>query len=110
MHRMHGMSHSHPTFEVTTDALIAYVRVREAAGLFAWQETHASVLQWSPARLAGVVQRALYSMDVTLQGEQRALQLALFDPEFEQWHFVPQDIVTPHANLAYLHFVVYIGS
>ncbi len=80
-----------PTFEIDQDVLNVLSRVRECAGLFAWAETNATVLQWSSSRLAHVVQRALTSIEVTCGEAAQANQLAMFDPEFEQWHFVARD-------------------
>ncbi len=76
-------------FEVDDLTLAAFSRIRESAGLYAWQEAARNVLNWSRSRQQTVVERALDSISLLRSDASGCNQLALFDPEFEQWHFVP---------------------
>ena len=80
------------TFEVDPIALANFAQYRELAGLFAWRETHTNLLTWSDMRLQKVVARATESMELLRarpSDYSKCAQIALFDPEFEQWHIVP---------------------
>jgi len=61
----------------------------QRAGLFAWRETVEHVARWDSERLIDAAQHALRTMPVGTDTETGAQQLALFDPEFRRWHFVP---------------------
>jgi hypothetical protein len=87
---MHYWARAPLAFEVDPIVLADFARLRELAGLFAWRETYTNVLTWSDARLRKVVERATESMEL-LRGhpsDYSNCELALFDPEFEQWHLV----------------------
>lgn len=78
------------TFEFDTDVLGEYSRLREMAGLYAWQETDAEIRRaWTEGRMTALAQRAVEMVEVTDGEDIDFNQLAVFDPEFEQWHFVP---------------------
>jgi hypothetical protein len=86
---MHHWAVDPAEFEVDGIVLAEYSRIRELAGLYAWQETAADFLGWSDACRWAIAQRAIESIEL-MHGEPKdCKQLALFDPEFEQWHFVP---------------------
>ncbi|WP_157766743.1 hypothetical protein, partial [Caballeronia sordidicola] len=76
-------------FEVDEFILAEYVGYRERAGLFAWQETAAGFLRWPDERRYELAERALASTELTHGTAQDCDEIALYDPEFEQWHFVP---------------------
>jgi hypothetical protein len=89
---MHHWSRDPLTFEVDPFALANFAQFRELAGLFAWRETHTNLLTWSDIRLQKVVARATESMELLRVDPceyAKCMQVALFDPEFEQWHIVP---------------------
>ncbi len=86
---MHHWARHPLTFEVDPVVLAEYSRIRERAGLFAWQETHREVLKWNTQRLYEVVERAFDSIERIQRDAADCKQIALFDPEFAQWHFVP---------------------
>jgi hypothetical protein len=86
---MHHWARDPLTFEVDPIILAEYSRIRELAGLFAWQETHREVLNWDSQRLYQIAERALGSIELLPRDAMGCKQVALFDPEFEQWHFVP---------------------
>ncbi len=86
---MHHWVHDPLAFEVDADTLEEFSRFRELAGLFAWRETSREILSWSDSRLDEVLRRAAQSMKLVPGGPLDFRHLALFDPEFEQWHFVP---------------------
>lgn len=76
-------------FEVSAEIFSSYGDFRERAGLFAWQETDEQLQRWEVPRLHKVVQRAIRSVKLSDNAAPQAQQLALFDPECQQWHFVP---------------------
>lgn len=76
-------------FEIEQKALHWIDSLHERAGLFAWREAYRSVVTWSPQRRAEVVRRAMNTMSVTKGNAALCVEVALFDPEFEQWHIVP---------------------
>lgn len=77
-------------FEFDTNILDEYSRLREMAGLYAWQETDAEIRRtWSERRVLALAERAVKLVEVIGGSRTDWNQLAFFDPEFEQWHFVP---------------------
>ncbi|TDY38704.1 hypothetical protein BX592_1314 [Paraburkholderia rhizosphaerae] len=78
-----------PCFEIDQEALDQLDEIHERAGLFAWREAHRDVTKWSSRRVNEVVTRAVASMTVTVGDISLSEEIALFDPEFEQWHIVP---------------------
>jgi len=80
-----------PTLCLDEEALVFVDGIYEQAGLFAWRETADHVLTWSASRLRYSVDRALTIMPTKCLLDAREFtQFALYDPEFEQWHFVPR--------------------
>lgn len=79
--------------DCSTVALINHVY--EKAGLYAWRETQESVRKQfaAPFILQAELRRAIASFDdietVTMEID-HATQLALYDPEAAQWHFIPR--------------------
>ncbi|QQC67348.1 hypothetical protein [Paraburkholderia ginsengisoli] len=86
---MHHWARVPLTFEVNPVILAEYSRIRELAGLFAWQETHRELLNWDSQRLHQVAGRALGLIELKHGDPNACRQIAVFDPEFEQWHWVP---------------------
>ncbi|MDB0533445.1 hypothetical protein [Ralstonia solanacearum] len=82
--------------QVDEDSLAAFSRLREFAGLFAWSETITQILQWDAERLTGVVRRVLDTIDIEHGDASQVNQIAMFDPEFEQWHFVALNLAEPN--------------
>jgi hypothetical protein len=83
-------------FGVDASALAVLERLYEGAGLYAWRETNkqAQPWAWTVAQRAKKIEAAVRSTRTVMlpKGPNQALEdstLALFDPEFEQWHFVP---------------------
>jgi|GEM_PF-3173093 len=63
--------------------------LHELAGLYAWRETARAFPTWSAARQIQAVQRGMDALKDGIQREFKACdQLAIFDPEFMQWHFI----------------------
>lgn len=76
-------------FEVSAEILSTYNDFRERAGLFAWQETEEQFRRWDMFRLYRNMQGAIWSLDLAYDPSSKAEQLAMYDPECRQWHFVP---------------------
>lgn len=107
--RMHGRA---TAFEVGDTTLALMDRVYEAAGLFAWRETLRDLENWEAghwARAHARVRRPLFEGGRCTLHEPDGFdhggghpedwdQLAVFDPEAGQWHFVPRDVVTGEVN------------
>ncbi|QIN61600.1 hypothetical protein SBC1_15940 [Caballeronia sp. SBC1] len=82
-------------FDVDARALAKVDHIYEQAGLFAWRETALDVIFWDDNKVHRALECALRTMNVKpAEGDPSWDQLALFDPEFEQWHFVPFDKTT----------------
>ncbi|AQV94902.1 hypothetical protein BJN34_13530 [Cupriavidus necator] len=86
---MHHWAGEPEGFEVDAVTFAEFSKLHERAGLFAWQETNAEVLHWTDARLRGAEKRAVETIAFAQGGIADCNQIALFDPEFGQWHFVP---------------------
>lgn len=80
------------TFQIDA-ALDEVNRIRELAGMFAWQETAALTEDWTIKQMERIAARALNMVQVQRGDVSQVNQIALFDPEFEQWHYVPWDKV-----------------
>lgn len=91
---MHHWAHEPLQFEFDALALAEVTRLHERAGLYAWREALDHVRGWNPRRLVCVVAHALASIELSRHSEGQAGQVALFDPEAEQWHFVPRSETT----------------
>jgi hypothetical protein len=71
-------------------SLIAFDLIREMAGLYAWRESAREFFRWEPQRQAQAMQRGRETVKAGIMGGSTEFdQLAVFDPEFMQWHFVP---------------------
>ncbi|MBB5409320.1 hypothetical protein HDG34_003261 [Paraburkholderia sp. HC6.4b] len=77
------------SFELDEAGLQWLDDIHERAGLFAWRETARAVASWPPDRVAQAANRALRSIEVTVCDPALCDEVALFDPETGQWHFVP---------------------
>ena len=88
---LHQEAGARLAFEVDEASLDEGDRLYESAGLFAWRETLLEFSNWNAPRIAQVIDRALRSMRLTPGSPLSCNQLALFDPEFGQWNFVPFD-------------------
>lgn len=77
------------SFEVNEKTFAWLDAIHERAGLYAWRETARAVHSWTADRVAEVACRALESIEVTVCDATLCDEVALFDPESEQWHFVP---------------------
>jgi hypothetical protein len=77
--------------EVNESVLAEADWLHEQAGLFAWRDTCKGLRNWDRTRFARVAFDAVRSMRTGKSSDcSRVRQIALFDPEFEQWHFVPR--------------------
>ncbi|WP_454738180.1 hypothetical protein [Cupriavidus necator] len=88
-HEMHHWAGEPEGFEVDAVTLAEFAKLREAAGLFAWQETNREILMWDATRLTTAFGRAAETVAFTQGDIADCNQIAMFDPEFGQWHFVP---------------------
>lgn len=87
---MHHLVREPLRFEFDEMVLAEVTRLHEWAGLFAWRETLEVVRAWKPARVGRVVAHALASIGTARGNVTQCAQVALFDPESGQWHFVPR--------------------
>jgi hypothetical protein len=77
---------------VSDTAFFGYWILRERAGLFAWTEALADIVEtWNTKRLSAVLERAMTSAQPTEGAHVDCTHLALFDPETERWLLVPND-------------------
>lgn len=76
------------TFQVTQACMDEIQRIREMSGMFAWQETNTLTTNWGVAKMEHIAERALSTIKIAHK-DLPPNQLALFDPEFEHWRFVP---------------------
>jgi hypothetical protein len=76
-------------FAVERKTLDALDRFHEHAGLFAYRETYGHVLTWDEQRRQRAVAKAIQMIPGTVRDLDECKQRALYDPESEQWHFVP---------------------
>lgn len=72
--------------------LAAYDRMREKAGLFAHAESHAAFLKLDERRRQQAVALAIQRIPGTVDVDQEINQMAIYDPEAAQWHFLPIDV------------------
>jgi hypothetical protein len=72
-----------------TDLLI-FDCIRELAGLHAWKEAARTFVFWDRQRQVDAMQRGLKDVSEGILSHHpvKFNQLAVFDPEFVQWHFV----------------------
>lgn len=76
-------------FEIGQANLTVYDRMREQAGLFAHSEAHGSFLGLCEPHRRGAVQTAIRRMPGIVDVSHEIEQMALYDPEAAQWHFLP---------------------
>jgi hypothetical protein len=77
--------------EVNDSVLAEADWLHEQAGLFAWRETCKGLRSWPQTRFAKVALDAVRSIQTCRSSDcSQVRQIALFDPEFERWHFVPR--------------------
>ncbi|MDF3887595.1 hypothetical protein [Cupriavidus basilensis] len=74
---------------IEEDDLSAYDGMREKAGLFAHSETHDAFLGLNDRARQKVLARAIHSIPGTVDVGHEINQLAIYDPEAAQWHFLP---------------------
>lgn len=74
---------------VPQDILAAIDRLHEHAGLFDYREPHGQIMHWDEQRRHQAVAKAIHSIPDTVPSGSECTQIALYDPEGEQWHFVP---------------------
>lgn len=87
-------------FEIDPRTLAQVDHLYEQAGLFAWRETVWDIIFWDDDRVRRALECALRTMVVLpASGDLSCDQLALFDPEFGQWHFVPRAAAEPPSVL-----------
>jgi len=73
--------------------LAGYARLWECAGLFAHAETHARLLALPPQERHRHAERALLRLPGKALPGQPINQLALYDAESAQWHFIALDLI-----------------
>lgn len=78
-----------PIFELDPETLGQVERMHESAGMYAWREVYAGMLEWDKGRLEWALKRAVETMKISTVDKSMCTKAALFDPEFGQWHFVP---------------------
>lgn len=83
-------------FELTVDQEIydAYLKLRADAGLFAFADTLEVInRQWDQDRLNKELAQAIASLPETIMhtDDLNIDQVALYDPEFRQWHFAAME-------------------
>jgi hypothetical protein len=78
-----------PVFELDPETLDQVERLHERAGMFAWRETYRDVFDWDLERMRWAVKRAVDSLKLSAADRMQCTHVALFDPEFLEWHHVP---------------------
>ncbi|RAR64044.1 hypothetical protein C7401_105313 [Paraburkholderia unamae] len=86
---LHIWANDPPWFEVDPETLAMLDGLHEQAGLFAWRETHHAIGGWDAVRLSEAASLALRTMAGAVVADPTTCDgIALFDPEFGQWHCV----------------------
>jgi hypothetical protein len=80
-------------FNVARDILETYERIREQAGLFAHLETSRQIVDLSERRKHQIVAQAIQTIPGACDSDTGCNQLAIYDPDFTQWHFVPRSVL-----------------
>ncbi|WP_420992289.1 hypothetical protein ACKI2N_030585 [Cupriavidus sp. 30B13] len=75
--------------EIGREGLARYERLREHAGLFAHADSHRLPETWTEQQRHQAVGQAIQRMPGTVPVGAEVNQVALYDPEAAQWHFVP---------------------
>jgi len=83
----------HIAVKVDADTLTAIERVHENAGLFAYKEAFSRVIGWAEEHRHRAIATAIQKIPGTVPSGSECNQIALYDPEFEQWHFVPSTLL-----------------
>jgi hypothetical protein len=78
-----------PVFELDPETLEQVDRLHERVGMYAWREVYRNMREWDKARMDWAATRAVKTMEITTADEMQCTKVALFDPEFGQWHYVP---------------------
>lgn len=89
---------SHIDFPVDPGMLATYEHLREHAGLFAYREAFKHVVDMNERQRHQAVAQALQKVPGTLDADVECDQLAIYDPEFAQWHFVPRSLLDETDN------------
>lgn len=76
-------------FELAEPILEEVDLLHERAGIFAWREAYRNMASWDEQRVLASTARALNAIETTRARRSDCHEIALYDAEFEQWHFVP---------------------
>ncbi|WP_232456921.1 hypothetical protein [Burkholderia ubonensis] len=79
----------HVAFTVEADTVAILERLYRSAGLVSYKETFAIAQGWPRARRDRIVSNSIRKVSSLAPAGTEYNQVAVFDPEFEQWHFVP---------------------
>lgn len=79
--------------EIDQHGIAKYERLREHAGLFAHADSHCLPETWTEQQRHHAVALAIQRMPGMVPVEAQINQVALYDPEAAQWHFVPIEIL-----------------
>ncbi|KWW33344.1 hypothetical protein ACUXAV_006558 [Cupriavidus metallidurans] len=85
---MHHWSRAPLRVEFDETVLAEVARLHERAGPFAWREALDHVRNWKPDRLCRAATRALASIEMARADLFACRNVAMSDPEMEQWHVV----------------------
>ncbi|HEY0820828.1 MAG TPA: hypothetical protein VGD46_18715 [Rhizobacter sp.] len=83
---------------VAAEDLAAYDRMREQAGLFAHSEAHAMFAALDERGRHQAVARAMQRLPGTVDVSCDVNEMAIYDPEAAQWHFLPIDVFHQSAE------------
>ncbi|WP_020203422.1 MULTISPECIES: hypothetical protein [Cupriavidus] len=75
--------------EIGPEGMARYERLREHAGLFAHADSHGLLETWTEQQRHQAVGLAIQRMPGVVPVGAEVDQVALYDPEAAQWHFVP---------------------
>ncbi|KJK22448.1 hypothetical protein UB46_21695 [Burkholderiaceae bacterium 16] len=78
--------------EIDHDGIAKYERLCEHAGLFAHADSHCLLETWTEQQRHRAVALAIQRMPGMVPVGAQINQVALFDPEAAQWHFVPIEV------------------
>lgn len=77
---------------IRTDDLAHHRYTREQAGLYAYTETFEQILALDERSRRQQVGRAIENMPERTTADAQVNQLAMYDPEAAQWHFIPFEV------------------
>lgn len=80
---------NHVAFAFEADTVAIFERLYQNAGLVGYKETFARAQRWPRARRDRIVSNSIRRVSTFAPAGTEYNQVAVFDPEFEQWHFVP---------------------